>query len=125
LQDKLENGGISTFWPDVAQKFEQGLTAYTGYLSGNAAEKRDMVKLVSSNLVVHKKDPIIPMVFPFNEIRNWSKLTYGGPHQGAVRTLGVQGTQDRRRKRSNVAELFKRISNRDSKDTPIHAEISP
>ena len=93
VQNRLENDEDSTFWGNVSQKFEQGLTAYTGYLRGLDAEKRDMVKLVSSNLVMHGKEPVFPMVFPFEEIRKWSKSTYGAPYQGAVRTLGTNVSQ--------------------------------
>ena len=110
LRDALENDEDSTFWQNVSQKFEQGLTAYTGYLRGLDAEKRDVVKLVSSNLVVHGKEPVFPMVFPFEEIRNWSKSTYGAPYQGAVRTLTAKQVSRRRRSRANVAELFQLIA---------------
>src|SRR5579863_1230654 len=87
LQDKLENDEDSTFWKIVAERFELGLDAYSGYLSGNETEKRDAVKMVSSNLIADGKQPVFPMLFPFDEIRNWSKSTNGVPYRGAVRTL--------------------------------------
>lgn len=87
LHDRLKNVEDSTFWKIVAEKFERGLDAHLGYLSGIEAEKRHAVQMVSSNLIVSEQKPVFPMVFPFNEIREWSKSTCGGPHQAAVRTL--------------------------------------
>ena len=77
FRHRLENDEDVTFWRDVAQKFELGLTAYLGYQTGNDEEKREMVKLVSSNLIVRSKEPVFSMNFPFDEIGNWSKSTYG------------------------------------------------
>ena len=41
LQDRLENDKDSTFWQIVAERFELGLDAYTGYLTGIEAEQRE------------------------------------------------------------------------------------
>ena len=87
LQDRFKNVEDSTFWKIVAEKFERGLDAQLGYLSGIEAEKRHAVQMVSSNLIVSEQKPVFPMVFPFNEIRDWSKSTCGGPYRAAVRTL--------------------------------------
>ena len=122
VKDRLESDGDSTFWRNVSQKFELGLTAYSGYIRGLDAEKRDMVKLVSSNLVVQGKEPMFPMVFPFEEIRNWSKSTCGAPHHGAVRTLPERQTARRRRSGANVAELFQRIA---THEHPVTRPQSP
>jgi len=86
LQDRLQNADNLSFWKIVAERFERGLDAYLGYINGNDAEKRDAVQIVSSNFIVDGKQPILPMFFPFNEIRNWSKSTNGAPYQAAVRT---------------------------------------
>ena len=87
LQDRLKNVEDSTFWKIVAEKFERGLDAQLGYLSGIEAEKRHAVQMVSSNLILREKKLVFSMYFPFNEIRDWSKSTCGGPHRAAVRTL--------------------------------------
>ena len=111
LQDSLENDQDSTFWQIVSERFELGLDAYTGYLTGIEAEQREVVQIVGSNLLADGKQPIFPMVFPFDEIRKWSKSTNGAPYRGAVRTLGV-GQPARRNK--NVRNLLVRIAARQS-----------
>lgn len=102
LQDKLERDDDSTFWEIVAKRFELGLSAYTGYLTGNEAEKRESVKTVSSNLIACGKEPVFPMVFPFDEIIKWSKSTNGAPDRGAVRTRElIKRLAEHRRVQSN------------------------
>ena len=87
LQDRLANDGDSTFWENVAQKFELGLTVSSGYISASDERKREAVKLLGSNLVTEGKNPYFPMRFPFDVIRDWSKTYDGEPYRGAVRTL--------------------------------------
>lgn len=101
LQDRLQNSEDSTFWRDVAQRFELGLTAYSSYSFGTDAEKRGAVQLVSSNLLVRAKEPMFPMHFPFEEIRNWSKSAHCEPDGNAVRTS---------KKKSSVKKLFRSIA---------------
>ena len=113
LQDQLESDEDSTFWRNVAERFELGLDAYTGYMTGNAAEKRDMVKMVSSNLLAHGKQPVFTMAFPFDEIRNWSKSTNGAPYRGAVRTLATRRTR-RSAKEEKACSLVTRIAKHQS-----------
>jgi site-specific DNA recombinase len=48
LNDRRE-GDDSTFWRSIAERFELGLTALQGYEPGNDDEKREILKLVSSN----------------------------------------------------------------------------
>ena len=101
LQEKREEDQDSTFWQNVAEKFGQAQTAYLTYISSNDEEKREMVKLVSSDFSALGKEPALSMHFPFDEIRNWSILTYGAPYQGAVRTL---------KRKSPVKKLFRSIA---------------
>lgn len=92
LRDRLENGTNVTYWESVAERFELANTAYLGFQTGNDDEKREMVKLVCSNLLIQSKEPVLSMYFPFDEIRKWSISTYGGPYQGAVRTLAKKSS---------------------------------
>ncbi len=126
LRERLENDSDVTFWRNVAERFERGLTAYAGYLTGTDDEKRDMVKLVGSNVTVRAKEPALSMYFPFDEIANWAKSTDGAPHQGAVRTLGASGQQVGKRGRTNVTGLFERIAQHNSdRNYERAAEIPP
>lgn len=88
LQARIQKGSGSTFWQDVSERFELGITSQQRYISANPLEKRDILKIVSSNLVVTGKSLDFPMYFPFDEIRNWSISCGGGPYRGAVRTKG-------------------------------------
>ena len=126
LQDQLDNDEDSTFWRIVSERFELGLDAYTGYLTGNAAEKRDLVKLVGSNLVAHGKQPVLTMAFPFNEIRNWAKSSNGAPYRGAVRTFRVgHSTRRHRNVRSLLARIAAHRSHAHWPDPAICAAKSP
>jgi len=104
LRDRLETSGNVTFWRDVAEKFEQGLTAYLGYQTGTDVEKRAMVRLVSSNLVIRGKEPALSMYFPFNEMREWAILNECAPYQRAVRT------KSRSRRELAIRRLFRAIA---------------
>lgn len=108
LRDRVENASDMTFWQNVADKFERGLTAYVGYEVGTEEEKRAIVQSVGSNLVVRQKEPEFPLYFPFNEIRDHSNSRECAPHQRAVRTGSVRGRQKRRR--CSAHALFRRIA---------------
>jgi len=88
LRDNLAKGGGSTFWQDVVERFERGITAQLSYISGNPEEKREALKIFGSNLIVTGKSLVFPMHFVFDELRKWSNFDDGGPYQGAVRTKG-------------------------------------
>ncbi len=98
LLDRLETDEVVSFWRAVAEKFEQGLTAYLGYQTGTDDEKRAMVRLVSSNFAVKGKEPVLSMYFPFKEIREWAISNECAPYQKAVRTS--------RRKRKLIQNLM-------------------
>lgn len=87
LREKLERGEASTHWRDVAERFELGLTAHSGYISAGDERKREIVQEIGSNLIAAGKSPYFRMVFPFHEIREWAKSEAFDPTRGAVRTL--------------------------------------
>lgn len=109
----------STFWRNVAERFELAITAQQSYLSGNSDEKRELLKIFSSNLIVSGKTLYFPMHFPFDEMRNWSVSRDGALPQGAVRT------------ESQFAGLMKAIGNHQDHDHDQNSrctyrpEISP
>lgn len=86
LKARQNNGEYSTFWKIVVERFERGITAQQSYISANTEEKREAVKIFGSNLLARGKSLEFPMYFLFDEIRNCSISSNGGPHQGAVRT---------------------------------------
>lgn len=83
---ELKSGPGSTYLQSIAQRFELGLAALRGYEIGNDDEKRDILKTVSSNLVVRQNEPVFPMLSPFADVREWSISAYGALRRGAVRT---------------------------------------
>lgn len=112
LSEKLGNDAELTYWQRVAEKFGQAETAYLSYISANNDEKRDIVKLVSSDFSIQAKQPVLSMLFPFDEIKNWSISTYGAQHQGAVRTFDTINLKISEPNRTNVAILFATIATR-------------
>ena len=52
-------------------------------------EKRDFLKIVSSNRSVEGKNVVITLRTPFDEVANWSKYTTGYPLEDRLRTLDV------------------------------------
>lgn len=104
-----QDGGSSTFWRCIAERFELGLRALPGYEMGNDDEKREMVQLVSSNLLVVGKEVVFPMFSPFKKVRKWVISNGGGPLRGAVRTT----TRDtRKRKLRRFVQSFLRAESR-------------
>ena len=57
------------------------------YKSGLAEEKRDFIKIVTSNRAVSVKNVEITLAAPFDQVANRNKITYGTPHRGTPRTL--------------------------------------
>jgi len=86
LKNRLHPAAL-TPWQIIAERFELGFAALEGYEMGSNEEKRDILKSMTSNLLVIEKQPVFPMFSPFHEIREWSKSAYGPPRQGAVRTF--------------------------------------
>lgn len=85
LRERQEQTG-STFWRLMAERFELGFAAQQSYKMGNDDEKREILKSVSSNLVMDGKQPVFPMLFPFHDLRKWSLSQNGDPSRHAART---------------------------------------
>ena len=86
LKDRLASGANSTFWQTVAEMFELGLTASSGYILAPDEKKREALQIFGSNLSVATKTPYFTMQFPFDVIANWAKSHDGEPYKGVVRT---------------------------------------
>ncbi len=85
LQERKSAGGISTFWKTMAERFELGFAALLSYELGNDEDKRDALKLISSNLVADGKKLLLTVSQPFDAVLEWSKLSECGDRRGTVR----------------------------------------
>jgi DNA invertase Pin-like site-specific DNA recombinase len=101
LKARQNKDEYSTFWKTVVERFEQGITAQQSYISANSEEKREAVKIFGSNLSAKGKSLEFPMYFLFDEIRNWSTSSNGGPHHGAVRTISLIKAIDQHRQHNH------------------------
>ncbi len=87
LADQLERLCDSEAPANVAFKnLELGNVAYSGYKEGIPLERRAIIESVTSNLVAQRKNPVIKMKSPFQEIINWRKSLNGAPYRGDTRT---------------------------------------
>jgi site-specific DNA recombinase len=72
-------------WYKAFKKLELGNAAYSGYISGNVPEKRNIIELVTSNLFAHGNNPVVTLKSPYQEIVNWRKSQIGAPRSGTPR----------------------------------------
>ncbi len=76
--------------PERVQGFlELAGSAYLQYKLGFLEQKRDLVKIITSNREVDGKNVDITFSFPFNEVANRFKKANGGPYRHIPRTLDV------------------------------------
>jgi hypothetical protein len=74
--------------PDELQKFiELAGDAYLLYGNATLEKKRQMLKVLTSNLTLEAKNVDIALAIPFREIANREKSSDGRPSKGMVRTL--------------------------------------
>lgn len=74
--------------PDKMEKFlELAESAWLSYQSAFPEEKREMLKIVTSNLIVNGKELVIEPSFPFQFLTNGEKNSDCGPYRGIPRTL--------------------------------------
>jgi site-specific DNA recombinase len=88
----------------VEEILELANNAYLSYKMGIAAEKREMVESVTSNLSVKDKIVSIKLNFPFQLIANRYSGLNGGPQRDTARTLSAL-----------VRQLFKYFASRKDK----------
>lgn len=74
--------------PDKMEKFlELAESAWLSYQSAFPEEKREMLKIVTSNLSVNGKELVIEPSFPFQVLINEEKNSDCAPHRGIPRTF--------------------------------------
>lgn len=85
LQDRLRESDKLTQSRMMAERFELGFAALQGYIRGNDDEKREVVKIVCSNMLSDRKKLLLPMDWPFEHMRTWSISQSCEPYQGTDR----------------------------------------
>ena len=75
---------------DLDGFLELAQTVPLGYGIGNPEEKREILKSVTSNLRVDRKDVVVELLSPFREIANLPSGTTGGPLRYRPRTGRVE-----------------------------------
>jgi DNA invertase Pin-like site-specific DNA recombinase len=89
LKDELTNfeQNISASFEEAEKILELANSAYSSYKKATGEEKREMVKIVTSNLSINGKSLAIKLNLPFDLILNRSKNSDGGAHRDTPRTL--------------------------------------
>lgn len=82
----LDKGEEATL-KQVEGFLELANNAYLSYKMAQPAQKRDLVKVVTSNLGVSGKKLIIEPIYPFAVLAKRSQNTDGGPYRDVPRTL--------------------------------------
>ena len=71
----------------LTEFFELAKSAQLSYEMKLPEERRDFLKIVTSNRLVEGKNIVITLKTPFDEVANWSKNTNGCPLRDRLRTL--------------------------------------
>jgi site-specific DNA recombinase len=91
LKEQLQH--ISTDSAEIIQKTEKFLElskrAYLSYKLGQPEEKREMVKITTSNCTVSHKTVLIKLKLPFEMMINRSRFPVGSPQLATSRTFRV------------------------------------
>ena len=89
LQERLATikGGGYSLADDVQTFFELANTAEQTYLSGIPIEKRDLLKTVSSNRLVDRKNVMVELDTPFYVVANRQIPSHCGQQRYSLRTL--------------------------------------
>ncbi len=89
LKEKLTN--LSVSFDEAARRMDTFLelvnSAYLCYEIGKPEEKRDLVKMISSNFLANGKSVLIKLETPFKMIAERESITSGGARREAARTL--------------------------------------
>jgi hypothetical protein len=70
----------------LAKFLELAKSALLSYQLGNLYEKRDLLKIIASNLEVDQKNVVVKLQKPFEAFVNRQKNTDGGPYRNEPRT---------------------------------------
>jgi hypothetical protein len=74
--------------PDkIADFLELVGKAYSSYKIAIPEEKRDLLKIITSNRIIDEKNVVLELNLPFSEIENRSKFPNGSPFRDRPRTV--------------------------------------
>lgn len=84
---------LDTDQSDITKKIEQFLelvnSAYSSYKLANLVEKRELIKVITSNSVANGKSVIFKLKIPFQIVAERPKFPGGGPQRRKDRTLSA------------------------------------
>lgn len=123
ILDALEDPQIGTERAQLLKKLELGNTAYLRFDSEIAAEKRDAVQTIMSNLIVDGKSLGFALRFPFDEVAKQRIVLCGAPFRAEPRsgvTLFVSecGRVPRRSKKFGIENFCEEFEDQMPKSKP-------
>ena len=84
--ESLDRGEYKTL-EKIEKILELANNAYLSYKLADREQKRDLVKIITSNLTVMDKSVAIEPNYPFKEIENRPRITNGSPYRAVPRTF--------------------------------------
>lgn len=89
LRQQLQNNGanFNEIIDQVEQFLELSKKAYLSYKLGHPEEKRDMVKITTSNFIAFEKSVLIKLKYPFQIIADRPRFPVGSPTLATSRTI--------------------------------------
>jgi hypothetical protein len=110
LRDKLNNLTLGDLPIHQAlDDLELGNAAYLAYKSAIPPERHALLKSLTSNFVLHGKEPIITLRFPFQGLAEWRRVQMGSPRRDtpqerARQILNIYRGVDRQDRKGAVAQ---------------------
>lgn len=86
LQDRLRRLQSGDLYQELVKKLELAKTCANAYKIAQPDEKRELIKIVTSNRVLRGKTLMISLVFPFDEIAKRHETQCGAPQRDTSRT---------------------------------------
>jgi len=81
-------GGSDDLFKDIETTVELAKDAASLYKQANVARKRELLRILLSNLTVSAQNVDVELAFPYCFIANREKTSHGAPYRGTCRTLG-------------------------------------
>jgi DNA invertase Pin-like site-specific DNA recombinase len=88
----IEAGSDDPF-NEIERTVELAKDAVLLYKKANVTRKRELLRILLSNLTVSAQNVEVELAIPFCFIANREKTSYGGPYRGTCRTLGKRLNQ--------------------------------
>jgi DNA invertase Pin-like site-specific DNA recombinase len=109
VEDKIfhceENQKVT--FQNMLKKLELSKSLYSGFVQGNDPEKRNMVRMYTSNRLIDVKNVLLELKTPFRELAQVFNVAFGTPRRGASRTKGKLPNNKKLKKKCK--QIFKNI----------------